>query len=205
MKYDFPEEAIFIQPVDIAKRYDNQVDPNLFKRWQHNGLVRKLKNGLYLNQNFEVRSEVDQYAIANRLYEPSYVSLHSALNYYSLIPEYVTEVISVSTKKTKDFTVDGTRFRYRKIKPDYHFGMETVEWRGTSYTIAQPEKALLDLAYLEPLFSDANWLEEMGFDRFGLKEDLDWSRMFLYAHRMKSKTVFERIGLLLNVYDVEKP
>ncbi|MEO0733515.1 MAG: hypothetical protein AAFZ52_11810 [Bacteroidota bacterium] len=201
-KYVFPEEKTFIRPVDMRKRYGAGYDPNVFRRWAAAGRLRKLRNGLYINADWFPESEVDTFTLANQIYEPSYVSLLSALHYYSLIPEHVFEVTSVTTRKTKEFQDRKKRFRYQKIKSSLFFGMDVVPWKGMSYAIAQPEKALLDLAYLEPNFSDPDWLEEMRFDYWGLKEDINWGNMFLFAHQMNSKVVYKRIALLLEVYDI---
>lgn len=183
-------------------RYGPDYDPNVFTRWQESGEVVKIRNGLYRNTDFVVRSEVDRFTISNNLYPPSYISLHSALHYYGLIPEQVYATTAITTRKTKNFEAEGRRFNYRHVKSDLFFGYEAVPWREHTYQIARPEKALLDLAYLEPNFSDPDWIEGMRFDYFGLKDDLDWTQMFLYAYQMKSDTVFKRIALLLEVHDL---
>ena len=193
------DDEIFITPAGIRKRYGN-FDPNTFKYWQDKDLVRKLRNGLYLNNAFEVKGKVDQFMIANHLYEPSYVSLHSALHYYGLIPEFPYEVTSVTTKKTTRTEYGRKRYSYRTLKPELFFGFENVPWRGQHYSVAYPEKAILDLAYLEPQFSDPAWVEEMRFDRWGVMEDLDWDRMMLFAQIMNSEVVCQRIAVLLDVF-----
>ena len=190
-------DQIFITPADLRKRYGN-FDPNTFTYWQDKDLVRKLRNGLYLNNAFEIRGKVDQFMIANHLYEPSYVSLHSALHYYGLIPEFVYEVTSVSPKKTKQVNLANRRYHYRTLKPELFFGFENVPWRGGHYSIAYPEKAILDLAYLEPRFSDHAWVEELRFDRGGIME-LDWDRLTHFSHIMNSEVVRQRIAVLLDV------
>ena len=198
--YEVPDKA-FITPNDLRKRYGS-FDPNVFTRWQRQGRVEKVRNGLYRNVAHEIYSEVDAYALANQLYEPSYVSLHTALAYYALIPEYVVEVISVATKKTADFRIGTDRYRYRQIRSDYFFGYEDVPWKGSFYRIATPEKALIDMAYLEPNFSDPEWLEEMRFDHFGLREDVKWDYMMADAWAMDSIRVIQRLELLKRVYNI---
>ena len=194
------DDQIFITPASIRKRYGD-FSPNTFKTWQDKDLVRKLRNGLYLNNAFEVGTRVDKFVIANELYAPSYISLYTALSYYSLIPEYVIEILSVTTNKTKQFLRKDTRYRYHTLKPELFWGYENVPWRGTTYSVAYPEKAILDLAYLEPRFSDRGWIEEMRFDRWGIMEDLNWDRMMLFSHMMQSEVVMQRIALLLDVFD----
>ncbi|MEM1324841.1 MAG: hypothetical protein AAGI23_02745 [Bacteroidota bacterium] len=78
----------FITPVDLRKRYGH-FDPNVWSRWQEQEQVKKLRNGLYLNEDYNIRGQLDFFAIANRIYSPSYISLISAFRYYNLIPEIV--------------------------------------------------------------------------------------------------------------------
>lgn len=194
-------DRVFITPNTLRKRYGD-FDPNVFTRWQRQGKVEKIRNGLYLNGGHRLRSVVDLYSIANRMYVPSYVSTISALRYYNLIPEIVYGVTSISTKKTKEFNFKQTLFSYQQVKSSLFFGFQAIQWRKSSFYIATPEKALLDLAYLEPLFSEAAWLEEMRFDEEELRDGIDWNLMMVYANRIESETVNQRIALLLNTYDL---
>ncbi|MEM6396019.1 MAG: hypothetical protein AAF741_06700 [Bacteroidota bacterium] len=198
---EFPEDWTFITPQLLRKRY-GQFDPNVFKRWQDQGKVEKVRNGLYRRTAHEMRGELDRYSIAYQIYPPSYVSLHSALKYHGFIPETVFEVTSVSTRKTKMIEFRNTRYRYRQIKDDLFWGYREETWRGLTYWLATPEKALIDLAYMEPQFSERDWLEEMRFDEMELSDTIDWVKMMIYADRIKSDTLNKRIGLLLDVYDL---
>ena len=70
------------------------------------GILIRLKKGLYTFGGF-YQDSVDNIAIANRLYTPSYVSFDYALSYYGLIPERVYEVTSATlyAKKVFDTTL----------------------------------------------------------------------------------------------------
>lgn len=201
-KYVFPEEKTFIRPVDMRKRYGENYDPNIFKRWMDEGRVEKLRNGVYLNKKFELKGNLDQFIIARDLYQPSYVSMISALRYYNFIPETVYEVTSITTQKTNSFTNAIGRFSYRSIKPELYWGYKTVPWHGGYYNIASPEKTLLDLAYLEPNFSDREWLEGMRFDAEEMLITLDLSLMAFYAKVMKSPVLKDRISLLIDTFEL---
>lgn len=198
-KYEIPDRP-FITTDYMRKRY-GKFDPNVFKRWEKDEKVEKIRNGLYLNDDFELRGDMDRFLIAQKMYQPSYVSLHSALGYYGIIPEYVYHVTSISTRKTKDFEYDGANYSYRQVNSAYFFGYETLEWRGEYLQIATREKALLDLAYLEPNFSDPDWLIEMRFDEDEINA-LDWTRMLMYGNLIESQTVLNRITLLLDTYAI---
>ena len=199
MKYAVPDKD-FVTPQDLAKRYGD-FDPNVFNRWVQNGLLIKVRNGLYLTNFDYVKSEVDMFSLANRLYVPSYVSLQTALSYYSIIPEYAFEVISISTRKTKEFTFQNVRYRYRTLKPEMFIGYERVKWRGRTYAIANREKALVDYAYLEPQFNDPDWLEGQRFDADEITE-MNWELIGRYGRLTDSDTVGKRLTNLMDVYDI---
>lgn len=201
-KYVFPEEKTFIRPVDMRKRYGENYDPNIFKRWADEGRVEKLRNGVYLNSNFKFRGELDRFIVARDMYQPSYVSMYSALRHYNFIPEIVYETTSITTRKTNVFENAHGRFRYQSIKPEMFWGYGMVAWNGGYYNMARPEKALLDMAYLEPNFSDRDWLEGMRFDPEELMMALDISLMAFYAKVMKSPVLKDRISLLFETYEL---
>lgn len=106
--------------------------------------IKKLRRGLYILADAAVP---DAY-IANRLYEPSYLSLEFALSYHRVIPETVYELTSVTTKATRRFLVDGKSYSYRKIKRDAFTGYQSVRRNGYTFIIADPEKAFVDATYL---------------------------------------------------------
>ena len=77
-------------------------------------------------------AQVDEsylFMLANRIYEPSYISRESALAYYLIIPESVLGVTSVSSRKTRQFDSQWGRFSYRSIKPALMFGYRVIEHR----------------------------------------------------------------------------
>ncbi|MEN0003385.1 MAG: hypothetical protein AAF798_04555 [Bacteroidota bacterium] len=198
MSLEVPEQT-FITPTDLLKRYQ-RFDPNIWTRWQRAGKVVKLRNGLYLNKNYQIRGDLDRFVIANQMYSPSYISLHSALRYYNLIPEAVFEVTSISTRKTKAFDNNYTLYSFRKLQPSYFFGYKVEPWRGNYYAIAYLEKAILDMMYLDAAFSDSDYLLEMRFNQEVLIEEISWDRMNLYLKLYDSGVVSSRVELLKKVY-----
>ena len=142
----------------------------LLIRYTQRGLLCRLKRGLYAGKTRMPSS----WAIANRLYKPSYVSLSSALSYYGLIPENVYTVTSVTTKSTREFDVQDISYAYRTIKRHAFAGYRTVEIAGESVLIAEREKALADYLYLVFLKKEP-WNERLNLakvDRQTLKKYL---------------------------------
>lgn len=88
-----------------------------------------------------------EFYLANKLYEPSYISLEFALSYHSIIPETVYEITSVTTNTTHRFEVLGKAYMYRKIKKECFTGYVILKQKALSFRIADPEKAFVDTNY----------------------------------------------------------
>lgn len=88
----------------------------------------------------------DDFIISTQLFEPSYISLYSALNYYHLIQQVPNFVYCVSTRNSRRYEELG--IVYHKISPKLFFGYQTQKKEGSYFFIAELEKALLDGMYL---------------------------------------------------------
>ena len=115
----------------------------LLIRYTQRGYLRRLKRGLYAVPG----RMPSRWAIANKVYSPSYVSLSSALSYYGLLPESVYAVTSVTTKSTREFQVDETSYVYRTLKRSAFSGYRAVEINGETVLLAEKEKAAADYLY----------------------------------------------------------
>lgn len=126
---------------------------NNLKRWEKDGLIIKLRKGLYLLR--VDREPIKPMVLAERIYSPSYISLEFALGYYGIIPEAVFTITSISTKKSNFFTVPNVgHFSYQTIKKNAFGGYYTYTENEISYALAEPEKALLDFFYLNKNIMD---------------------------------------------------
>lgn len=169
--------------------------------WQRRGLLIKLRNGYYRLKERPM-NERELWAIANQIYPPSYVSLRSALGYYGFIPEGVFHVESISTNHTKGFNIAGTDYTYRNIGRERYFGYTFLEPAPRSgampvrVMMAKPEKALLDLLYLEPETGDTDLFDGWRFDAPEILAAVDLQRMDDFALLMRSKALLVRYGNL---------
>ena len=122
------------------------------REWVRKDYLIPLKRGLYIFSDEWRKIQSSVLFMANFLVLPSYVSLEYALSFYEIIPEKVTAITSVTTKKTKIFTNLLGSFEYRSIKEDLFFGFKKEIDKEEEFFIALPEKALLDYFYLNPHF-----------------------------------------------------
>ena len=85
------------------------------------------------------------FSLANALFQPSIISLETALNYWGIIVQVPQINFSVALGSSQ-FNIDNTEFVYRRIAPSlFHFGQKKME----DFYIAEPEKAFLDTLYMK--------------------------------------------------------
>lgn len=119
----------------------------LVHRYARRGGLLKLRNGLYALAS----RPPSELAIANRLYEPSYISFEFALAHHHLVPESVYVITSATSRPTRTFTVAERTFEYHRLKPTLFTGYEPVTIQEELVLMATPEKALLDYLYFVDL------------------------------------------------------
>ena len=152
-----------VDPVDVASQ---------LSRWTAGGRLLQLRRGLYAIPPPYASRRLDPFETANKGVIPSYVSLHSALSHYGLIPDTVPVVTSVTTRRPQERETALGTFLYRHIKPSLFWGFAETSFGGGSVLLASPEKALLDLGYFEPASADLRWVEELRLQNLD-RVDLD--------------------------------
>lgn len=102
--------------------------------------IIKLTNSLY-TQNI---NDIPWENLAINIYNPSYISFESALNYYNILSQQTAALTLATDKRKRDINIHNYPIVYRHIKNDLFWGYVKKD----DYLIAEPEKAFLDLAYL---------------------------------------------------------
>jgi predicted transcriptional regulator of viral defense system len=162
-----------------------KIEPGFHRRrlneWQDKGYIQKIRRGYYMFGNLGLSEEL-LFAIANKLYTPSYVSFEMALSYHGLIPEGVYSVTSATTKKTSKFKTSIGEFSYRSLKPELFFGYDLVSVGRQRAKVAEAEKAVLDYLYLNTTSTSEADLAEW---RFNSREFLAWADMDKFSRYVK--------------------
>ena len=200
MDYKQFKNSVLHLPLILSKdlergQSNKQIIRNQLRRWQDNGLIFKLKRGMYLLNVNDRKINPSRQFIANQLYMPSYVSLEYALNFYDLIPERVSEVTSVTTKKTIRFVNDLGTFTYQHIKSKAFRGFKmTKDEMGLTFFIAEPEKAVIDFLYLN--FDKSKHLDKV-LDKIKIsdKDVFESSYRFQNTETLSQRRIMELAGL----------
>ena len=182
--------------------WEKDFDRNNLTRWCHRGLLVKLRNQYYAFPEYRQVPDFSRY-VANSIYAPSYISLHSALSFYGMIPEEVVQMTSVTTLKTARFENDFGTFHYQNVKTPFYFGFEIKTMQsGRGLLFATPEKALLDLLYLNPYYKTEQDMEELRLDDDYMQNELNIERLNGYLSKIESKTLEQKVKRLMKVYEL---
>jgi len=188
MKYEDFRNTVADYPVIRSQIFDHICEDVATLRRQVSEWVQKkrliqLKRGIYILNTADRKTTVSKFFVANQLYSPSYISLETALSFYGMIPELVTRITSVTTKKTNQFVSEFGDFTYNHIKPDFYSGYEAkVIDSDQQVLIATREKSLIDFFYLR-----LRYIKKFDQDIFRLSyrfqnlEAIDFGRLMEYA------------------------
>ncbi len=149
------------------------------QRLEKKKIIKKLIKGKYIF----TYNKTSDFKIANYIYQPSYISLESALSFYGIITGFPYKITSITVKKSKTFTINQKDYLYSHIDQDLFWGYEKKE----DFLIAEKEKALIDLIYF--------FIKGIRtFDR----EDLDISeinkkKLIFYAKKFHNKKILSII------------
>ena len=137
--------------LDVVKAFPLENEESIkvqLHRLAKTTLITQIRRGLYC---FD-KSSIDELELAGILYQPSYISLETALNYYGIIPDIPLSVSSVTLTTTKHLKNIFGNFNYNKIKSDLFFGYSSIQTQNLGIiNIANKEKALLDYLYFRKL------------------------------------------------------
>lgn len=181
------------------------VDPDdvrrQLSRWKQTGKIVQLRRGVYTLAAPYQQVPPHPFLIANTLMPGSYVSLQSALAYYGLIPEYVSQTLSVTSLRPSQWQNPLGDFRFQHVAAHLFFGYQKVSLTaGQEAFVAFPEKALLDLVHLTPNGDDPLFLAGLRLQNL---ETLDRSRLNSLAERAGKPKWLRAAARLLSLIEEE--
>jgi len=175
------------------------------KYWTKNELIIPLKKGKYiLKSRFDKEENKDLYLeyLANKIYEPSYISGEYVMSKYNLLTEAVYGVSSVTTRKTKMFDNKLGRFDYYSLSPRLFFGFEITKFYSADIMVAKKPKAVLDYLYLRffknSIISEKS-VEELRINWENLNKK-EFKEIEKYAKIVKNNRILKVISLIKKIY-----
>lgn len=177
----FNDARTVFQLNDIAMLLGETNFDSLNKRLNYFVRVGKLKNprkGIYAKLGFNLEE------LACRIYIPSYISLEYVLQKAGVVFQYNSQITSISYL-SRTIDIEENSYVFRKIKGEILVDTRGILRLDNGVNIATPERAFLDVLYL-----NANYY----FDNLNpLNKELIYKLLPIY----NSKTMNDRVKKLL--------
>ena len=172
------------------------------KRW-----LLRLEKGKYLILPLEAGMEglysAHEFVIAAHLVQPYAIAYASALSFHALSDLLPHTVFVATTRRKAEVTVEelGLRFRFITLAPHKFFGLQTVIIEDQLVRITTPSKTLVDGLDRPDLCGGIVELAK-GLERYA-GDDASWAQLTADAQRLGNRTVFKRLGYLVEVLGLE--
>ncbi len=167
MRFEELLEVVGNEPVfETGLLLAGDVDPSgvrrQLSRWVEAARLLQLRRGLYALAAPFQKVRPHPFVVANRLVPGSYVSLQAALAHFALIPESVPVTTSVTVGRPGRWDTPLGSYEFRHLQEELFRGFRRTPLAGGQEAwVATPEKALLDLVYLEPEGDSLAYLTEL--------------------------------------------
>jgi predicted transcriptional regulator of viral defense system len=164
-----------LTPLEFGRIFNvsKRISQYHLEEYTKKGVFLRLKKGLYAN----LLTKPSPFFMANKIYQPSYISFESALSYYGLIPETVYSVTSATCKATREFASENYHFVFRRIKKEAFAGYIPKDFGGETILIAEPEKALADFYYFISL-GKKRIPDRLNLRKITKKKLISWVKLF---------------------------
>ena len=170
-------------------------------RWTAKGRLYQLRRGLYTLAPPYQKVKPHPFTVANALVRGSYVSLQAALAHYGLIPDVAQRTTSVTMGRPGQWNTPLGIYTFRHIKRAWFHGYRRLPLGGGHAAfVATPEKALLDLVYLQPGSDDPAYLVEL---RLQATEQLDLAALARLAEASGSPKLQRAADVVAGLAQVE--
>ncbi|OGG38425.1 hypothetical protein A3I34_03165 [Candidatus Jorgensenbacteria bacterium RIFCSPLOWO2_02_FULL_45_12] len=124
-----------------------------------NGDLYRIRRGFYAKDK-----DYNKFELATKIFTPSYVSFETVLGQAGITFQHYNQIFIASYTKRK-ITADGQVYSYKRIKDTIITNPAGIE-SNDNYSVAIPERAFLDVVYLN---------KDYHFDNLG---PLNWDKVF---------------------------
>lgn len=184
----------------VVSGSDNALYTNI-KRWIKKGDLIQLKRGLYVTPQYcERLFDKSRYSefLANKLREPSYLSLEYVLQKHGILTDAVYAFTSVTLKIKQRYENRFGVFLYRNINEKLFTGFCNISTEGYQILEATKAKALFDYLYFKLLrvknIDDASLISlRLNLDNFSSRDWNEFSRYCRDVNVKKFETLSKKI------------
>ncbi len=174
----------------------------ILERLDQKGYLERIIRGKYLFIPLEYGYEeryppMNSLVVGSVLTTPYYYGYQTANNYHGFTPQFSPKTYICTVKPRRSFRWRNTSYKFVTLVDDKFFGFTKAEADGCKIYVAGPEKAVLD-SLDKPNYCG-------GVSRViyvvsnALSSDVDRDKLLLYADRMGSNSVLQRLGYVVEL------
>lgn len=144
----YKDDRTVFRLIDVAMLTEETDMQRLSKKLNYyvgNGQLQNPRKGIYTKPGYRPEE------LACRIYSPSYISLEYVLQKAGVIFQFDGKITVVSYL-SRNIEVNKQSISYRKIKGELLVNTSGLRKLSTHVNIAGPERAFLDMLYLNPNF-----------------------------------------------------
>ncbi len=147
------------------------------------GDLYRIRRGFYAKDK-----DYNKFELATKIFTPSYVSFETVLGQAGITFQHYNQIFITSYTK-REIIADGQTYSYKRIKDAILTNPAGIENKN-NYSIATPERAFLDVVYLNT---------DYHFDNLG---PLNWDKVFeilpIYGGNKRMKKMVKKYREALN-------
>jgi len=179
--------------VEDVNEYYNNIDSarSAIKRLKKENMVAKIRNNLYTCISGETGQPVaNRFQIACNITPTSYVSHHTAMEYYGITDQIFYEVYVSSETVFRDFEFDGYTYHY--VSSNGNEGIDRPAFSG-GIAVTNPERTMLDSIKDMDKISG---MEEV-IQNISCINHLQEQRLLSYLEKINNQFLYQKTGFLL--------
>ncbi|MFK5895109.1 MAG: type IV toxin-antitoxin system AbiEi family antitoxin [Pseudomonadota bacterium] len=175
----------------------------ILSRWCKNGWIYRIKRGVYIPVPMDSTSSnvilEEPFVIADSIYCPGYIGGFSAIKHWDLTEQIIETIYYFSTKQIKERKpIYGlTKFKVKTVKKNKIFGTKTVWYGSKKVKVSDPTKTIVDILDDPKLVGGMSVVFDV-FNDYIETEYCDLKKLINYADRMNNKTIFKRLGFMID-------
>ena len=175
----------------------------LLSRWNNAGWLKRLKRGMYWPIPLEYDPEwqvEDDWLVVDRAFSPGYIGGFSAIKHWDFTEQLFITTFYLTTKPiaSRKVVLGSFRFKLKTIKPYKMFGTKMVWRNNVKVKVSDPSKTIIDLLD-DPYFGGGMRVVQDFFMEYWDTKHRDIRLLIQYGKKMRSKTIFKRLGFLLEL------